>query len=482
MVRCVRADRERQSMAIHNRHDFHAFSALRCSNFRPATFGHNERRIDEAFFFIQRAIFTKLVGDVRQNPTQNLVAAPSLKASMHSFVVRIPLRQHVPLRTCVENPQYRLQHMTSRDRLASSTPIGNMLLRKMLPNALPLFVRQPNHSSFIADRQQLGILRMGWTGRAPALSGRASKHEDAAMSQKTNAVAVRTIGIDTGKNTFHLIGLDEQGTIVLREKLARGRIARRLANASPCLIAIEAGMATHYVARELLALGHDVRQVPPAYARPFRQAHKNDFRAPYAIAEAVLRPSTRCVPVKTDEQLDLQALHRVRSRLVGQRTAVINQIRSFPLERGIAVRQGLRFLRQQLPEILAKRIDVLSPRMIRIVEELSGDWRRLDVRIEQVTEEIEVLARESESCRQLMTVPGIGPLIASAMVAALANGAAFTKGRDFAAWLGLVPKPDVHRGSGEPRPHQQAWQSLSAHAVHARRPRHFAQASKLGKA
>ena len=181
------------------------------------------------------------------------------------------------------------------------------------------------------------------------------------MSRQTNAIAVTTIGIDTGKNTLHLIGLDEHGAIVLREKLARGRIRTRLANVPPCLIGIEAGMATHYVARELLALGHDVRQVPPAYAKPFRQGHKNDFRDAHAIAEAVQRPSTRCVPVKTEDQLDLQALHRVRSRLVGQRTAVINQIRSFLLERGIAVRQGLRFLRQQLPEILAKRIDVLSP-------------------------------------------------------------------------------------------------------------------------
>ena len=147
-------------------------------------------------------------------------------------------------------------------------------------------------------------------------------------------------------------------------------------------------MATHYVARELLALGHDVRQVPPAYAKPFRQGHKNDFRDAYAIAEAVQRPSTRCVPVKTDDQLDLQALHRVRSRLVGQRTAVINQIRSFLLERGITVRQGPRFLRRQFPEILAKRIDVLSPRMIAIIEDLGGDWRRLDERIERA-EEIE---------------------------------------------------------------------------------------------
>jgi hypothetical protein len=111
------------------------------------------------------------------------------------------------------------------------------------------------------------------------------------------------------------------------------------------------------VARELSALGHDVKQVPPAYAKRFRQGHKNDFRDAHAIAEAVERPSTRCVPVKTDDQLDLQALHRVRSRLIGQRTAVINQIRGFLLEHGIAVRQGLRFLRQQLPDILAKRSD-----------------------------------------------------------------------------------------------------------------------------
>ena len=197
------------------------------------------------------------------------------------------------------------------------------------------------------------------------------------MSCNTDTVVARTIGIDTGKNTLHLIGLDDKGAIVLREEVSRGRIAARLANVPRCLIGIEAGMATHYVARELIALGHDVKQVPPAYARPFRQGHKNDFRDAHATAEAVQRPSTRCVPVKTDDQLDLQALHRVRSRLISQRTAVINQIRGFLLEHGIVVRQGLRFLRQQLPDILARRIDVLSPRMSRIIEDLGGDWRRL---------------------------------------------------------------------------------------------------------
>ena len=170
------------------------------------------------------------------------------------------------------------------------------------------------------------------------------------MLRAATVHTVTAIGIDMGKNTLHMIGLDPRGAIVLREKVSRGRITSRLANLPPCLIGIEAGMATHYVARELAVLGHDVKQVPPAYAKPFRQGHKNDFRDAHAVAEAVQRPTTRFVPAKTDEQLDLQALHRVRSRLVSERTAVINQIRAFLLERGIIVRQGLRFLRQALPD------------------------------------------------------------------------------------------------------------------------------------
>jgi transposase len=260
------------------------------------------------------------------------------------------------------------------------------------------------------------------------------------MPRKSTVHAVTTIGIDMGKNTLHMVGLDSGGAIVLREKVSRGRIASRLANQPPCLIGIEAGMATHYVARELGALGHDVKQVPPAYAKPFRQGHKNDFRDAHAVAEAVQRPTTRFVPAKTDAQLDLQALHRVRSRLVSGRTAVINQIRGFLLERGIIVRQGLRFLRQQLPDILAKRTEVLSPRLVRIVTDLAGDWRQLDERIEVVTDEIETLAKSDDNCRRVMTVPGIGPIISSAMVAAIGNGAAFARGRDYSAWLGLVPK------------------------------------------
>jgi hypothetical protein len=139
------------------------------------------------------------------------------------------------------------------------------------------------------------------------------------MPSKADTAVARTIGIDTGKNTLHMIGLDEKGAIVLREKVSRTRIAARFVNLPPCLVGIEAGMASHHVARELVALGHEVKQVPPAYSKPFRRGHKNDFRDAHAVAEAVERPSTRCVPIKTDGQLDLQALHRVRSRLIGDR-------------------------------------------------------------------------------------------------------------------------------------------------------------------
>jgi transposase len=148
----------------------------------------------------------------------------------------------------------------------------------------------------------------------------------------------------------------------------------------------------------------------------------------------------RFVPTKSVDQLDLQALHRVRARLVSQRTAIVNQIRAFLLERGIAVRQGLRFLRHALPELLANRADVPTPRMTHLIEGLAVDLHHLDARIDHVTREIETLAGNDQACQRLMTIPGIGPIIASAMVATIGDGSAFRCGRDFGAWLGLVPR------------------------------------------
>jgi transposase len=259
------------------------------------------------------------------------------------------------------------------------------------------------------------------------------------MVEKLNSV-IAVIGIDIGKNSFHVVGLDVRGAIVLRQKWSRGQVEARFANMPPCLIGMEACVGAHYLSRRLRALGHDARLMPAKYVRPYSKGQKNDFRDAEAIAEAVQRPTMKFVATKTADQLDLQALHRVRERLVSQRTGIINQIRAFLLERGIAVRRGQRFLRAELPGILATPPEVLSPRMVRTVEDLAGDWRRLNDRIEGLSAEIEDLARKDSGCERLMTVPGIGPIISSAMVAAIGTGDAFSKGRDFAAWLGLVPK------------------------------------------
>jgi len=259
------------------------------------------------------------------------------------------------------------------------------------------------------------------------------------MSQKLDT-SPAVIGIDIGKNSFHIVGQDRRGALVLRQKWSRGQVEARLANLPPCLIGMEACVGAHHLSRTLKALGHDARLMPAKYVRPYSKGQKNDYRDAEAIAEAVQRPTMKFVATKTTDQLDLQALHRVRERFVGQRTGIINQIRAFLLERGIAVRQGVRFLRTELPGILATRTETLSPRMLRILEDLTTDWRRLDARIEGLSGEIEALARQDKGCERLMSVPGIGPIISSAMVAAIGAGDAFSKGRDFGAWLGLVPK------------------------------------------
>jgi transposase len=259
------------------------------------------------------------------------------------------------------------------------------------------------------------------------------------MSEKLNST-VAVMGIDIGKNSFHVVGLDARGAIVLRQKWSRGQVEARLANMPPCLIGMEACVGAHHLSRRLKALGHEARLMPAKYVRPYSKGQKNDFRDGEAIAEAVQRPTMKFVATKTAEQLDLQALHRVRERLVSQRTGIINQIRAFLLERGVAVRQGLRFLRAGLPQILATRTDVLSPRMVHLIEDLASDWRRLDERIEGLSTNIETLAQHDPGCQRLMSVPGIGPIISSAMVAAIGRGEVFAKGRDFGAWLGLVPK------------------------------------------
>src|ERR1700752_924451 len=188
------------------------------------------------------------------------------------------------------------------------------------------------------------------------------------MSQQSNNCAIAVIGIDIGKNSFQVVGHDQRGAIVLRQKWSRGQISTRLANLPPCLIGMEACVGAHHLSRKLQALGHQARLMPAKYVRPYSKGQKNDFRDAEAIAEAVQRPTMRFVATKSVDQLDLQALHRVRERLVSQATGIVNQIRAFLLERGIAVRQGSRFLRLELPRRLAEPCEILSPRLVRIIE------------------------------------------------------------------------------------------------------------------
>ena len=246
---------------------------------------------------------------------------------------------------------------------------------------------------------------------------------------------ISTIGIDIGKTTFHLIGLDKRGAIVLQQKVSRSQLGRRLANVPRCLVGMEACSGAHHIGRQLEALGHDVRLIPAQYVKPFLKGHKNDYRDAEAIAEAVQRPTMQFVRIKTPEQMDLLALHKVRSRLVRQRTGTINQIRGFLIERGITVRQRPLPLRKALHDILAAGSTELSARILCLLEDLAADWRRLDERIETVSAQIEALAEQDESCQRLMTVPGIGPLFPARWWRQLATVRASSKGATSAPGL-----------------------------------------------
>ncbi len=249
-----------------------------------------------------------------------------------------------------------------------------------------------------------------------------------------------SIGIDIGKEVFHLVGFDREGAVVLRRKIKRSALVREFEQLPPSVVGMEACLSAHFVSRTLRKLGHEPRIIPAIYVKPFVKGQKNDYNDAEAIAEAALRPNMRLVSEKTQDQLDLQALHRVRARLVSRRTATINQIRSFLIEQGITVRPRPRALRISLEPILRQRAEEMSPRMQALLAGLYEDWHCLDRRIDAVSDEIEAISKQDEDCRRLMSVPGIGPVISSAIVAAVGAGEAFSRGRDFGAWLGLVPR------------------------------------------
>lgn len=260
---------------------------------------------------------------------------------------------------------------------------------------------------------------------------------------------VSVLGIDLGKNSCSIVGLNGSGKVVVRRRMRRDTVIAYSAKLPRCVVAMEACCGAHHMGRELAAQGHVVRLMSPEYVRPYVKAQKNDDRDAEAIAEAATRPTMRFVELKSQAQLDMQTLHRVRDRLVGERTSLMNQIRSVLLERGHIVPQGKAKLAAWLAELFADPALALSPRIRELVCDMRERWQVLDARINAFDKEFVQHARQDEHARRLITIPGIGPLNATALVAAVGDARTFARGRDLAAWLGLVPRQQTT--GGKPR-------------------------------
>lgn len=260
------------------------------------------------------------------------------------------------------------------------------------------------------------------------------------MSLRNTPRDAAVFGVDIGKNVFHVVGLDGAGAPLQRATFRRDTLLQFFERARPTIVGMEACPGSQWLARRLKAIGHTVRIVPAKFVKPYVKSNKNDIIDAEAIAEAVSRPTMRFVQVRSPEQIDLQALHRVRDRLVAQRTRVICQMRAFCLEYGITMHQGPGKFKAAFPHVLADEANDLTPAMRRLLSSLFEDVRGLEVRISEVSAEIENVAAVNDTVRRLMTIPGIGPLSATALVAAAGHGLQFRRARDMAAWLGLVPR------------------------------------------
>jgi len=251
---------------------------------------------------------------------------------------------------------------------------------------------------------------------------------------------IATLGIDIGKTWFHVVALDARGRLQLQRKLNRRGIIQFVSTCQRCSIGMEACAGSQHLARRFIDQGHDVKLIAPRFVKAYLKSNKNDFNDAAAIAEAVQRSTMRFVAIRSIEQLDMQAIHRVREQHISERTAVINQIRAFLVEYGITIPVGRSNLLKRLPEILEDGENGVSSVMRTLLSQLQARLRRIQEEVDELTAQIEVVASSDPQCRDLRTIPGIGPLVATALVAAVGNASQLRRSRDMAAWIGLVPR------------------------------------------
>lgn len=256
---------------------------------------------------------------------------------------------------------------------------------------------------------------------------------------------IKVLGIDLAKNVFQLHGTDSKGKCVLRKRLSRQKLIEFVANLSPCVIGIEASMGAHYWARLFKAAGHTVKMMAPQFVKPYIKSNKNDRNDARGIAEAVTRPDMKFVPLKTIEQQDILLLHRARQLVIKQRTAQSNQIRGLLSEYGIVLPKSIRVIKK-LPEILDEHADKLTILATDLFMKLYKQFQTYHTQVEEYDIQIEAMVKEDGQCQELMKIPGIGAITASAAVATIGDPSAFKKGREVSAWLGMVPK---QHSSGE---------------------------------
>lgn len=253
-------------------------------------------------------------------------------------------------------------------------------------------------------------------------------------------MTIVTLGIDLRKNLNSIVGLDADGRVVLRRRVRRATLAELASTLPHCVVAMEVCCGAHHIGRLFATNGHDVRLMSPEYVRPYVRAQKNDDNDAAGIAEAARRPTMRSVELKDDYRLDLQSVHRVRSRLVAARKSLVNQLPAILLERGHTFWQGRAALERLIDPFLSEPPADLSARILVIINGLRAEWRSLDDRIDALNDEFSAHARMDEAAHRLTSIPGIGVLGATALAAAVGDGEAFRRARDMPAWLGLVPK------------------------------------------